>query len=78
MNKIESKNYSKIDVCEKLNITLATFNNWIKTKLVSPPEKDLYSQEEYLEIIQKIKKSTKLKSSGINLNFLHCKRTRTT
>lgn len=62
MNKIESKNYSKIDVCEKLNITLATFNNWIKTKLVSPPEKDLYSQEEYLEIIQKIKKSTKLKS----------------
>ena len=62
MNKIESKNYSKIDVCEKLNISLATFNNWIKTKLVSPPEKDLYSQEEYLEIVQKIKKSTKLKS----------------
>lgn len=68
MNKIENNKYSKIDVCEKLNISLATFNNWLKTKLVSSPKNGLYSQEEYLEIVQKIEKSTKLKSRA-NRNY---------
>jgi len=54
----------KEKICEDLGISLATINNWIKTKVIPPPDNDkYYSKIIYEQIINSVKKNhTRLKS----------------
>lgn len=46
------------DICDNLNISTATVRNWIKTKIIAPPENGKkYSQNEFERIIDVIKSS---------------------
>ena len=63
MEKIVAKD----TICEELGISLATINNWIKTKVIPPPDSgNYYTKKTYKEIITSIKNNPKRLNSRAN------------
>jgi type I restriction-modification system DNA methylase subunit len=57
----------KETISEQLGISLATVNNWIKTKVIPPPDnQDSYTKEAIENIITKVKNDTSKLNFGVN------------
>jgi tRNA1(Val) A37 N6-methylase TrmN6 len=64
----------KEHIGEKLGISLATVNNWIKTQVIPPPDVlDHYSQSTFVSIIEKIKNEPSRLNSRANRSLLEKK-----
>ncbi|AEF82274.1 N-6 DNA methylase [Leadbettera azotonutricia] len=64
----------KEQIGEKLGISLATVNNWIKTQVIPPPDvSDQYSQSAFASIINKIKDEPSRLNSRANRSLLEKK-----
>ncbi|AEF82383.1 hypothetical protein [Leadbettera azotonutricia] len=64
----------KEHIGEKLGISLATVNNWIKTQVIPPPDiLDHYSQSTFVSIINGIKDEPSRLNSRANRSLLEKK-----
>lgn len=60
------KVFTKKDVQDKFNISLATVNNWIKTGVIPNPVNGCYTNEAYLSLIQSVEANTNKLQSRAN------------
>ena len=65
MNNLKST-FAKKDIQNRLNISLATVNNWIKTGVIPSPENGYYTKDVYSNLIKTIENSNDRLQSRAN------------
>lgn len=61
--------YSKKDIQNKFNISLATVNNWIKTGVIPSPKNGYYSRESYFKLIKSVEMDSNRLKARANRSF---------
>lgn len=68
MNPLKTT-FTKQDIQNRFNISLATVNNWIKTGVIPPPKDGYYTKETYSTLVESIETNTDKLQSRANRSY---------